>query len=205
MFSDLPLEKFIEELSSSNPTPGGGAASSLVGAFGFALVSMVLSIYQKKNPESSLEPLIEQTKEKSDLLLRLSSKDAEVFERFIEAVQLPKDTEEQKEIRKQKMQKALIDSTLVPFEVINILYDGSKVLDQAKAFCPKSAISDLYTALSFFEAAFDGAKANVLINLKSVKDEKFVTDTKSRLLHIENEFKNYILKLKEEIQNNLTI
>ncbi|MGB9793651.1 cyclodeaminase/cyclohydrolase family protein [Caldisericum exile] len=205
MFSDLPLKEFIEELSSSNPTPGGGAASAIVGAFGFALVSMVLSIRQKKNPDAETELLIKDAKEKLNLLIELSSKDAKAFDHFMEALELPKESEEQKEIRKRKIQEALKESTIVPFEVINVLYEGSKMLNKVKELCPKSAISDLYTAIGFFEASFEGAKSNVLINLQSVKDEKFVLDINSKLSVIESELKSRFYTLKDEIYSTLKI
>ena len=38
-FAEMPLETFVDLLSSDAPAPGGGSASALFGALGGALVS----------------------------------------------------------------------------------------------------------------------------------------------------------------------
>ena len=38
------MNKFIEELSSASPTPGGGGAAALIGAISAALCSMVANL-----------------------------------------------------------------------------------------------------------------------------------------------------------------
>ena len=44
------VEGFLEELSSSSATPGGGSAAALMGSMGAALVSMVANLTTgKKN------------------------------------------------------------------------------------------------------------------------------------------------------------
>jgi len=53
MFSELSLKNFIEKLSSPDPTPGGGSASSFVAAFGFSLVSMVLYADSRIDPKTN--------------------------------------------------------------------------------------------------------------------------------------------------------
>lgn len=201
MYSNLPLKEFVNELASSSSTPGGGSASSIVASFGFSLVSMVMGIYQKKNPSDELETSINDARDTAFSLLELSSKDAEAFNKFMEALKLPKETEEEKEVRKRLMQEALIGAALVPLKVIEIIYEKQYLLEKAKDFCPKSALSDLWSGLCFIESAFEGAKANVVINLQSIKDDRFVSETSSKLLFMESEFRDKIKILKEELQN----
>ena len=48
------VEGFLEELSSSSATPGGGSAAALMGSMGAALVSMVANLTTgKKNTRQS--------------------------------------------------------------------------------------------------------------------------------------------------------
>ena len=49
----LPVEAFLDQLASSQPTPGGGSAAAVMGAMGAALVSMVanLTVGKKKYAE----------------------------------------------------------------------------------------------------------------------------------------------------------
>lgn len=205
MFSELPLKNFVEELSSPTPTPGGGAVSSVVASFGFSLIAMVLGISNKRNLDPKIDNLIQKAKEVSIYLLDLSSKDAEAFDKVVEAMKLPKETDEEREVRKSRIQEALVSAALVPLEVINTIDKHSFLLDEAFTLCPKSALSDIYTAVWMLEGGFEGAKSNVVINLKSIKDEKFLEETFSKLTSIESDFKNKLFRIKEELQNLLKI
>jgi len=44
MTIDVSVEKFLDDLASRNPTPGGGSAAAIMGAMGAALVSMVCNV-----------------------------------------------------------------------------------------------------------------------------------------------------------------
>jgi formiminotetrahydrofolate cyclodeaminase len=41
MYLDKPLQDYLDELASAQPTPGGGSAAALSGAMGASLASMV--------------------------------------------------------------------------------------------------------------------------------------------------------------------
>ena len=44
MITQSSVEKFLDDLSSGHPTPGGGSAAAIMGAMGAALVSMVCNV-----------------------------------------------------------------------------------------------------------------------------------------------------------------
>jgi len=48
MLVDKKLEKFLDELASSSPAPGGGSVSALLGALSSALTSMVCRLTENK-------------------------------------------------------------------------------------------------------------------------------------------------------------
>ncbi len=49
----MKIKKFLENLASDTPTPGGGSASALSGALSASLVAMVAGLsYKKGQPES---------------------------------------------------------------------------------------------------------------------------------------------------------
>lgn len=44
----MELKRFLEKVSSSTPTPGGGSASALAGALSASLVAMVAGLSSKR-------------------------------------------------------------------------------------------------------------------------------------------------------------
>ena len=91
------IKDFLDELSSSSPTPGGGGASGLVGAIGCSLGLMVgnLTVGKKKykNVEDEIREIIEKLEDLKKNLVTSVDDDAENFKPLAEAYRLPKNTE----------------------------------------------------------------------------------------------------------------
>src|SRR5487761_1484208 len=67
MFLDRPLQDYLDELASAQPTPGGGAAAALSGAQAAALASMVARLTIGKADYAAVQPeiaeLLQQTEQ----------------------------------------------------------------------------------------------------------------------------------------------
>ena len=87
------IEEFTEQLSSKAPTPGGGGASALAGAFGTALGQMVANLTVGKKKYMDVEPeikeLLEEMEQRKERFLRLAEEDARVFEPLAACYRLP--------------------------------------------------------------------------------------------------------------------
>lgn len=199
---------FIEELSSKSPVPGGGGASAYVGALGMSLGSMVGNLTLGKKKYADVEEDIKELLVKSDDIInnlkKLVAKDAEVFYPLSQAYGLPKETEEEKEAKDAALQHALIAATMVPLEIAKYCL---KAIDLHEEYAKKGtriAISDVGVGVVFCKAALQGAKLNVLINTKIMKDQEL----KSR---IENELSDIVEKgilkadsVYEDVEKQLT-
>ncbi|MGC9218210.1 MAG: cyclodeaminase/cyclohydrolase family protein, partial [Athalassotoga sp.] len=99
-FQDQRIFEFTEAVASKSPTPGGGAVGSIVAAMGTALVEMVASLtIGKKDYEDSegeMERVLSEASYRRKRLLDLADLDAQAFDEVIEAMKLPKETEDQK-------------------------------------------------------------------------------------------------------------
>ena len=62
------VEGFLEELSSSSATPGGGSAAALMGSMGAALVSMVANLTTGKKKYAGVEKEVLSILEQSENL-----------------------------------------------------------------------------------------------------------------------------------------
>lgn len=178
MYIDQPMKHFLDKLSSKSPEPGGGSAAALVGAEAAGLVGMVCYLTLGKEKYADVEADIQKLCDASESLRadlqRLLQEDTEAFAEASAAYKLPKDTDEQKKVRLEKIQAGLKKATLVPFEI------GAKALEVARLSLTaaekgnKGAVSDAGVAVVFAEATVQAAAMNVRINLVSIKDEEFV-------------------------------
>ena len=109
---EISCLKFIDELSSKSPVPGGGGAAALVGSIGVALGSMVGNLTVGKEKYSDVEEDIQILLKKSEaLIMRLNQlvhKDAAVFEPLANAYKMPITTAEERAEKERVLQECLV-------------------------------------------------------------------------------------------------
>jgi formiminotetrahydrofolate cyclodeaminase len=129
----------------------------------------------------------------------LADEDVEAYGRVAQVLALPKDTEEQKAARRDRMQDALKGAVEPPLETMAL---ASRVLDLAVELMTignRSAISDVGTAAGAARSAFDAARLNVEINLASIRDDAWVRSMRARMdefpsaAHRADEVSRYVL------------
>ena len=107
----LSCEKFLAELASKAPTPGGGGTAALVGAAGVALGNMVGNLTTGKKKYAAVEADIQALNTKADALRKeleaLVQADADAFAPLAAAYGLPKETPEQAAHKAAVLEKAL--------------------------------------------------------------------------------------------------
>ncbi len=206
-FRKMTIEEFINELASNSPAPGGGTAAALGGAMGISLLEMVANLtIGKKGFESVKEEMQGRVKVfegKRGDLLKLMDTDTEVFNEFMAALKMPKNTEEEKAVRRQKMQETLKKAAEVPMkvarEILSTLKEGKFMAENGNP----NAISDVGVGVLFAEAAIRSAIYNVFINLSSIKDEGFVNSYKKEAETILKEAKEISSSILKEVEEKL--
>ena len=173
-FTQLSCAKFVEELASKAPVPGGGGASALVGAVGAALGNMVGSLTVGKKKYADVQEDILALKSRTDKLqaefLTLVERDAEVFEPLSRAYGLPKDTPEQQSEKARVMEAALKEACAVPLQIMEKCGEAIELHQEFAAKGTALAISDVGVGVAFCKAAMQGASLNVFINTKYMQD-----------------------------------
>ena len=179
-FTKGSCEAFVEVLASKAPVPGGGGASSLVGAIGTALGNMVGSLTLGKKKYADVQDDIIALKAKADTLqmelLDLVQKDAEMFEPLSKAYGLPKETEEQKAEKARIMEAALKDACSVPLLIMEKCCEAIELHKEFAAKGSALAISDVGVGVACCRAALLGASLNVFINTKSMTDKAYAAE-----------------------------
>ncbi len=172
------MNEFIEKAASNSPTPGGGNVSAVIATLAASMVSMVANLTigkkgyeevqdQAKKAADDLKGIIETLKD-------LTAKDMAVFSKFMEALRMPKDTEEQKATRTEAMQQAAKTATEVPMEICRQCLEVLKIAVPLATYGNKGAISDVGVGAYVAEAALRSAMLSVDINLPGIKDPAFV-------------------------------
>lgn len=175
MFRNQTLDEFLTELSSRNPTPGGGSASGLAAAMGIALVEMVANVVGARDEaeKTRLESFVSACDASREEFTSMMDRDSAAFEGYMTAVKLPKATEEEKSIRRAAMQEALKQSTEVPLGLARRVCEFAQLLSATFQGAPKDIASDLYVGASMLEAALEGGIANVYVNLAYLRDPDY--------------------------------
>jgi glutamate formiminotransferase / formiminotetrahydrofolate cyclodeaminase len=174
------VEPFVEQLAAPTATPGGGSAAAASGAMAAALAAMVASmsrgkkaylLYERELSEAiaRLAPLREELKAAIDA-------DAESYKDVLKAYKQAKDSVNADGI----INAALRQATSVPLSVAEKAREVAEMVEKLKPMTNPNMSSDLSTALALARAAIEGALANVEINLESLKDEAFKTETRKK-------------------------
>ena len=183
-FTKGSCEAFVEVLASKAPVPGGGGASSLVGAIGTARGHMVGSLTLGKKKYADVQDDIIALKAKADALqadfLALVQKDAEMFEPLSKAYGLPKETEEQKAEKARIMEAALKDACSVPMEIMEKCCEAIELHKEFAAKGTAIAISDVGVGVVCCRSALLGASLNVFINTKSMTDRAYAEEINAK-------------------------
>ncbi|UCE18372.1 MAG: glutamate formimidoyltransferase [Gemmatimonadota bacterium] len=172
------LREFSDEVSTDSPAPGGGSVAALSGALSASLSAMVANLTHGKGEYESAWSLMEEiaceAQRLKDFFLDAVEEDTAAFNRVMDAHRLPKKTEEEKKHRVAAIDEATKEAARVPLRVME---KALETLELAKTVAEKgnvNSVSDAGVSAIAAKAAVDGAALNVLINLGSIEDQKFV-------------------------------
>ncbi|WP_304943460.1 cyclodeaminase/cyclohydrolase family protein [Vallitalea guaymasensis] len=189
MLIDKSVSQFLDATASNDPVPGGGSIAASSGATAAALVEMVANLtIGKKKYEDVNDEMKEISKKANDLrqqLLKYIDIDSEAFNRVMNAYKLPKDTEEQKIVRKMTIQNAMKYAASVPLEVAKKSYDIMELSMRVVESGNKNAVTDGAVSAMMARTAVLSAIYNVKINLSSIKDNIYVEKVDSEVSWLE--------------------
>jgi formiminotetrahydrofolate cyclodeaminase len=176
------IEPFIEQLAAPTATPGGGSASAAAGAMAAGLAAMVAGMSRGKKAylqyESQLSDAIAQLARLREELKAAIDADAESYNSVMRAYKDAKASDGA--ASDQLIDSALKLATSVPLGVAEKTREVAKVIEALKPISNPNMASDLTVAAALARAGIEGALANVEINLQSLKDERFISETRKR-------------------------
>lgn len=176
----MNLRAFANETASESVAPGGGSISAYVGALGASLATMVANLSANRriwdDRWDEFGAWAAKGQALKDRLLHLVDEDTKSFNAIIQAIRLPKGTEEEKAARHQAIQEATKYAIQVPFQVMEAAFASFEVIKAMAEKGNPSSISDAGVGALCVRAAIQGAYLNVQINTQDLEDKAFVED-----------------------------
>jgi glutamate formiminotransferase len=167
--ASMSLRDFVDELSSESPAPGGGSVSALAASMAAGLAAMVAVLSHTKKGFEAKQPdlgrIARRTQELKDQMLAAVDADTAAFDRFLEAMRMPKGTPEEQQARDTAMADATVGAAEVPLGVLEACPEIIELCRDIARLGLQASLSDAGVGAQMGRAAAAGAYQNVCINL----------------------------------------
>ncbi len=178
---NMTLTAFADETASESMAPGGGSIAAYVGALGVSLGTMVanLSSHKKGWDERWAEfgNWAEKGQELKTALLKMVDEDTNAFNAIIDAMRLPKATDDEKTARSLAIENATKYAVEVPLKVMQLSLQTFEIIEAMAKIGNPNSVTDAGVGALCARAAVLGAYLNVKVNLGGLKDENFVKES----------------------------
>lgn len=166
-FAGQNFDRFLADLGSDKPTPGGGPAAAFTAAMGSALAEMVASINakRKKNTEVNWKSVLnaERLKSLKTHLAHLADEDAKAYAKLTRVWKSP-DADAK--------QEALREAAETPLHIMRTAWIAIRLCESEAPRTASVLWSDLLEAAVLLCAGMDSARLNVLANTRYLTDAK---------------------------------
>ena len=203
------LNDFADETASESPAPGGGSIAAYIGSLGVSLATMVANLSShKKGWDDRWEEFsnwAEKGQQYKDELLQLVDADTKAFNGIMNAIGLPKGTDEEKKTRAAAIEVATKVAIEVPFKVMKLSYDSMEVIKAMAESGNPNSVSDAGVGALCARSAVMGAFMNVRINAANYDDKIFVNDVVARGKEIEEKARALEFEILEIVNSKIGV
>lgn len=200
---DERMERFLTELASKAPIPGGGGAAALMGSLAAALGSMVgnLTTGKKKYEQyqQDIERILSVLQDSLWEIYEYIEKDAHAFEPLAKAYRIPRDQPGREEL----MEEVTLQAAKVPLDLTKKLYGIIPLLEELEIKGSRLAISDVAVAASCLTSALESGVVNIYINTRSLKNRKLAEEINEEAKRMSGEGVLRCKKIYERILETL--
>jgi len=203
----MRVDDFCDLLSTDAPAPGGGSVAALCAAMSGALSAMVSNLtVDKKGYEGvqekalALAPLGQCIKERA---LHCIDVDTDAFYAMMDAMRLPKKTDEESTYRDQQIEKCTQGAIIAPLDTLRISLEALELAKEVAAIGNINALSDAGVAALTALAAAKAANYNVLINIAGITDAKFKEHTLAEAKSLIGKCEALALEVEKDVSSRL--
>lgn len=193
----LTIKEFANLTASESPAPGGGSISAYVGALGASLGTMVANLSaNRRGWEDKLDfysDLGYTGQEIKEELLYLVDEDTSAFNKVMAGFAMPKNTDEEKQQRKDAIEAANIYAAEVPLKVMQAAAKAWPLLIAMSEKGNPNSITDAAVGALCVRTAIEGAHLNIITNANGIntadKKQALITDAEKLMNDARNQEK----------------
>jgi len=197
----------VDEVSRDSPAPGGGSVAALSGSLGVALGVMVANLCTSKAGfevrKKELSKIAEEGQEIKEFLVNAIDEDTNAFDKVIKAMRMPKDSDTEKKLRDGKMQEGYKAATEIPLKTVEYCRKALEICERISKLMDDSMASDVGSGAHMSIAGAQSAAYNVKINLKSIKDKKYINETEEKLELMLSECEKLLRTISKRVEERL--
>ena len=171
-FTSLSLTRYLAELSSKKPVPGGGSVSAYVAALGMGLTEMAAQIGMTRadpSTQASIQKTISLLRKARKDTLQIVDLDPKVYLHVLKTYAKAKKISE-KEKKNQLIDEALENSFRLQADLALLVTMAQGAARSLEGVIRGSISNDLRVSRSLLRAAFKGACDTAEINRVTMKD-----------------------------------
>ena len=179
------MDGFISSVAAATPTPGGGSVAALAGALAAALGEMTAGLTAGREKFASAELQIREIYERLGCiratLQSLIKEDPAAYQSYLDAVRLPRNTDEEKTIRDAAVEHAAKQATLTPLRTARAVSEILEYQSTLARIGNPSSRCDLAVGALMAFAALKGMKYNILANTAGLQDSLFAERARAEI------------------------
>lgn len=179
--ASLSVRGFIEEVANRSSAPGGGSASAAIAAMGAGLGAMVakltLGVRKFEDLDARMRELVPPLHRASHALIPMIDADTNAFTDYVEALGLPRETDEEKAFRASQLQEGLKKAIEVPLGTMSLGDQAWDAMIEVAEYGNIASKSDVEVGARALEMGIWGAYKNVVINMGDITDETYKNET----------------------------
>lgn len=202
-WNDMTLREFQTALASSSPTPGGGTAAAVALGQAAALTCMVSDLTLGKERYEEGWNIAEKARDVAIPILtrsaELAIEDSAAFDMVMACFKMPKQTEEEIQLRRTAIRETTLGAAEVPFETAELALELLKTLPELAKKGNPNAVSDVGVASLLASAACKGALFNVEINLGSLPSE-MAEEMRESMPTVQEDVRKYSREAMDEVR-----
>lgn len=208
MYINQPIKKYLDDLAGRQATPGGGSAAALAGALAAGLLSMVanytLGSPKYKDVEEEVSGYLKESEGLRLRFMELVDLDVTNYDKVYQAQKLPKETPEEKNVRREKIREAVKEAAVVPIEICQLSYRALKLCEVMLDKTNINLVSDLAVSGALLEGGFKATLINVEINVSGLDDTNFIVEVRKMLEPMEKEIEIMSSSIQERTKEVIT-
>ena len=188
---ETTLSVFIEQLAAKSAYPAGGSSAALAGALGAALISMACRLTIGKegyeDAEEELNSVLSASESLRKNLLSAVDKDADAYQKVLNARALPEETDDEQKIRTVAVRAAFREACESPRQIARDCLEVLRLCLRVSGMVNASTICDLGAAAIHVLGGMEISVMNAQVNLPFVSNDEYSDEVWTEMEEIQEE------------------